>query len=356
MPPRVTLRDIAHRADVHVSTVSLALRNSPRLSRETLRRVQAIAAEMGYVHDSLLDALLAYRDSGRRRGRPPVLGYVTSWAIPLEEVPHDRLYWSGARRRAEELGFRLEHFSLATPGMTDVRLGEILSARGITGVVLSSFEIGSPEVKFDWSKFSAVRIELQPVRPALSTTAVDHVRAIVEAVRRAVQLGYRRPGFMLGHDWSELVEDHWKMGFLWAQQALDPADRLPIFLFRADWKRVPRRFGFKSWYLATRPDVLIGPFFHIEARLGDLSLRVPGSVAVVDPFLETAHPFYAGVVHNFEEVGARAIDSLVVAVTRNARGIPQELVRSYVDGYWHPAPSCPPAAAIARRAGICSTI
>jgi hypothetical protein len=49
--------------------------------------------------------------------------------------------------------------------MTDVRLGKILAARGITGVVQSSFETGAREVKFDWDKFAAVRIEMQPVRP-----------------------------------------------------------------------------------------------------------------------------------------------------------------------------------------------
>jgi LacI family transcriptional regulator len=357
MTPRVTLRDIARRANVHVSTVSLALRDSPRLPGETRVRVQAMAREMGYVHDPVLDALLAYRDSARRRNRPPVLGYVTSWAMPLDEIPHHRFYWRGARRRAEELGFRLEHFSLATPGMTDVRLGKILAARGITGVVLSSFETGSAEVSFDWNQFAGVRIEMQPVLPALSTTAVDHVRAIVEAVRQAVALGYRRPGFMLGHDWSELVEDHWKMGFLWAQHEwLPPDDRLPVFLFHADWKHFPRSYHFRSWYTDNRPDVLIGPQFHIEARLGDLNLSVPGSVAVIDPFLEMADPFYAGVLHNFDEVGARAIDSLVVAVTRNARGIPNDLVRSYVAGYWHPGPSCPPARARVARRRIHSTI
>jgi LacI family transcriptional regulator len=341
MATRITLRDVAHRCHVHVSTVSLALRNSPRLSEGTRERIQAIAKEMGYAHDALLDALLEYRDSSRRKKNPPILAYVTSWRLDLEAISHHRLYWQGAKKRAAELGFRLEHFSLAEPGMTDVRLGKILFSRGIAGVVLSSFATGSAEVKFDWEQFAAVRIELQPVWPPFSTTAVDHVRAIVEAVREALQLGYRRPGFMLGHDWSELVEDHWKMGFLWGQQWLEPSDRLPVFLFKADWKNVPREYHFKAWYSEHRPDVLIGPYFHIEARLGDVDLEVPRDVAVIDPFLEGPHEFYAGVIHKFEEVGARAIENLVVAVTRNLRGIPPVMVRTYVDGFWQPGPSCP---------------
>jgi LacI family transcriptional regulator len=348
MKTRITLRDVAHRSNVHVSTVSLALRNSPRLPEDTRVRVQAIAKEMGYAHDPLLDALLAYRDSARRQSNPAVLAYVTSWPTELDSNPHHRLYWLGARQRAAELGFRLEHFSLSEPGMTDIRLGQILLARGIQGVVLSSFAEGSAEVRFQWEQFAAVRIELQPVWPPFQTSAVDHVRAIQEAVRQALRLGYRRPGFMLGHNWSELVEDHWKMGFLWAQQSLPAADRLPIFLFRSHWREIPRGDRFRAWYSRNRPDVLIGPYREVEMSLGDMGLTAPQSVAVIDPFLDAAHPFYAGMLHNFEEVGARAIENLVMAVTKNLRGIPEVMVRSYVDGIWQPGPSCPPKRGMVR--------
>jgi LacI family transcriptional regulator len=341
MPRRITLRDVATRANVNVSTVSLALRNSPRLPEATRTRIQSLAKEMGYTRDSWLDALLSYRDTTRRQTHPLVLAYVTSWEMPLEKIPHHRFYWKGAVRRAGELGFQLEHFSLAHPGMTDVRLGSILEARGITGIVLSSFARGAAELRFDWSRFSAVRIDLQPASPLLSTTAVDHMRAIIQAVRQGVSHGYRRPGFMLGHDWSELVEDRWEIGFTWAQRSLAPKDRLPIFTFNADWKRAPRQHRFKAWYSQHRPDVLIGPYFHIEARLRDLNLVVPRDIAVIDPFLETPHPFYAGIIHDFEEVGARAVENLVLLVTRNIRGIPPVIVRSYVDGSWVPGASCP---------------
>ena len=341
MPPRITLREVARRANVHVSTVSLALRNSPRLSNETRTRIQTLAKEMGYTRDSLLDALLSYRDVARRQMRPPVLAYVTAWELPLEKISHHRFYWSGAQRRAAELGFQLEHFSLAGPRMTAPRLGSILAARGINGIVLSSFAHGAADLRFDWSLFSVVRIELQPASPSFSTVAVDHMRAIIEAVRQGVKHGYGRPGLMLGRDWSELVEDRWEIGFTWAQRFLPPADRLPVFTFNADWKKAPRERLFKTWFSDHKPDVLIGPNFHIEARLGDLNLVVPRDVAVIDPFLETPHPFYAGIIHDFEEVGARAVENLVLLVTRNTRGIPPVIARSFVEGSWWSGASCP---------------
>jgi LacI family transcriptional regulator len=342
MPARVSLRDIAGRAGVHFSTVSLALKNSPRLSEGTRKRIQAIAIDMGYQHDPWLDALLAYRDTNRRRKHPIVLGYVSSWDAPIESLPHHRFFWFGAKRRADELGFKLEHFSLAEPGMKAARLERILKARGIDGIILSSFSEGAARLEFDWSWLAAVRIELQPAWPPLSTVSVDHLRAVQVAVRRILTLGYRRPGLVLGHNWSELVEDHWLMGFLWAQQWLKPGDRLPALLIRRDNGIDKARAAFESWMSRYAPDVLLGPHAQIEERLASGNRRIPRDIAVADPFLEEPHSFYAGITHSLEAVGAKALELLVGMLTQNVRGIPKEMTRTYVDGRWNDGPSCPP--------------
>jgi LacI family transcriptional regulator, galactose operon repressor len=51
--PRPTMTAIAERAGVSVTTVSRALLNSPEISLPTTRRIQEIAAEIGYVHNSV---------------------------------------------------------------------------------------------------------------------------------------------------------------------------------------------------------------------------------------------------------------------------------------------------------------
>ncbi len=65
MPRRITIRDIAERAGVHYSTVSLALRNSPRLRPEICARIRAIADELNYLPDPAMAALSAYRNAIR---------------------------------------------------------------------------------------------------------------------------------------------------------------------------------------------------------------------------------------------------------------------------------------------------
>ncbi|HHV61665.1 MAG TPA: LacI family transcriptional regulator [Firmicutes bacterium] len=49
VPIKVTVYDVARAAGVSPATVSLALKDSPQISKETKERVKATASEMGYV-------------------------------------------------------------------------------------------------------------------------------------------------------------------------------------------------------------------------------------------------------------------------------------------------------------------
>lgn len=57
----VTLREIADRAELSISAVSMALQDHPRIGRETKERVRGIADELGYVANSAGRALRARR-------------------------------------------------------------------------------------------------------------------------------------------------------------------------------------------------------------------------------------------------------------------------------------------------------
>ncbi len=46
---RVTIKDIAQRCGVTANTVSRALRGDTRISEATLKKVQQMAHEMGYI-------------------------------------------------------------------------------------------------------------------------------------------------------------------------------------------------------------------------------------------------------------------------------------------------------------------
>ena len=123
MPAKATLQDVAEASGVHRTTVSLALRDHPRIPQATRDKVKATAARLGYQINPLVAALM----QSRRLGKPVkhmTLAYVTNYPTRYgwKPVHHDRPdFFPGAVARARELGYNLEDFWLAEPGMTPAR-------------------------------------------------------------------------------------------------------------------------------------------------------------------------------------------------------------------------------------------
>ena len=231
---RVTLADIAKRAEVHVTTVSLALRNHPRLPERTRTRIQKLAEEMGYQPDLVLQALVAYRGKVMERRNPPTLAYVTNWDTKLgwqETTAHPEFY-AGAKAKAEELGLKLDHFWMGEPGLSHTRMSKILQAREITGVIIASHRRSSDvSLHFDWSAFSAVKIEYFPTTPnctkSTTTTAVSCDSPCSE--RRTTATNVSVPSCTGG--WDHAVDHHWNAGLLISHAFHPSEERIPIHLF-----------------------------------------------------------------------------------------------------------------------------
>ncbi|MCR6630477.1 MAG: LacI family transcriptional regulator [Magnetospirillum sp.] len=212
----MTLADVAREAKVHVTTVSLAMRNHPRLPEETRNRIRQLAEKMGYSPDPFLQALVAYRGKTMNRRNPPTLAYVTNWKTRWgwqKTTAHPEFY-AGAKAKARELGFNLEHFWLGEPGMTQERLDQILNTRGINGVVIAShMREMDRALQLDWSRFSAVKIDYFPHEPKLHNVTNNQCDVIRLAMQRLIAGGYRRIGFVMHRGWDHSVDHLWTAGF-----------------------------------------------------------------------------------------------------------------------------------------------
>ena len=167
MPAPATLQDVAEKAGVHRSTVSLALRDNHRISAEVRAKIQRIADELGYRSNPLVTALMRSRRT-RRAPRHVVLAYVTDYPTRYGWRPphHDRPdYFPGAAARASELGYKLEHFWLGEPGMTPARFAQILASRGINGLLIGRLPPGKDEIQLPWEQCSAVALGLTLTKP-----------------------------------------------------------------------------------------------------------------------------------------------------------------------------------------------
>ena len=353
---RTTLADIAKRAGVHVTTVSLALRNHRRLPEATRTRIQTLAKEMGYVPDPLLRALVSYRGKVMERRNPPTVAYVTNWDTRWgwrKATAHGAFY-TGAERKARELGFTLDHFWMREAGMTQQRLNDILTARGINGIILASHMLEFDDARsFEWSRFSAVKIDYFPHHPALHTVTNDQLNIVRLAMRRLVELGYKRIGFVMHRGWDHSADLLWSTGFISEQISLPSEHRIPMCIFpeaeRIDeWIHdgtseviAPAR-TFNEWYKTHRPEVILSKASFVQPRFEELGLRVPKDVAFADLFLEDPDERMAGVKQSHETVGELAVEILAGQLQHNKYGVPAVPTTTLVEGMWHDGASCPP--------------
>lgn len=352
---RVTLADIAAKAGVHVTTVSLAMRNHPRLPESTRKRLQALAAEMGYTPDPFLRALVSYRGRVMARKNPPTLAYVSNWSTRWgwKKVTAHPQFFAGAQSAARALGFNLEHFWMQEPGLTQGRLSRILYSRGISGLVIASHgrEMGD-NLQFDWDQFSAVKIDYFPHQPALHNVTNNQCDIARLAVRKAAAAGYKRIGLVMHRGWDHAVDYQWTAGFLCEQHVGMLADPVPIYHFPEDepverWLNEakedvePEAKAFQQWLDRHRPDVILSKGSFVLPLFKKIGLRVPRDIAFVDLFLDSNDGQLAGVRQNHEAVGALAVELLSGQLQNNKRGVPEIPTTTYVEGTWFDGASCP---------------
>ena len=354
---RVTMSDVARDAGVHATTVSLALRNHPKIPINTRNQIRKLAIDMGYRPDPLLQALIAYRSRTFLRRNPPTLAYVTNWnsRFGWKNVTAHPQFYLGAKARASQLGYNLEHFWLGEPSLHPKRLSQILRARSVNGLIVASqLPVLDPTSEFEWEFFSAVKIDHVPRRLALHNVTNDQMGIIRLAVKRVVAAGYKRIGFVMHRGWDESANRLWSAGFQSAQSMISAGAQIPIMMFPAseldpalnsgsgrDFSPAAKPAEVAHWFQQHRPDVILSKSSFVMPGLGELGLRVPDDVAFVDLFLEDTSGDLAGVRQNHELVGATAVEILAGQIHHSKLGQPAVATSTFVEGTWFDGQSCP---------------
>jgi LacI family transcriptional regulator len=183
-----TLRQIAAHAGCSLATVSLALRDAPRIPESTRQRIQEIAQAVGYQADPREAAV-----QHRRRTRPSIsssttlafINFFRSVRFWRSEAAYQG-FFMGAEQRAAEMGCKLEVFHPKAQGISGARLTKMLRARGIEGVILGSSPRASAHATLDWPQFTVVAQGLSLLRPQVSRVAGDYaynIRLIMHHLR-----------------------------------------------------------------------------------------------------------------------------------------------------------------------------
>lgn len=339
------MKHVAAAAGVSVMTVSLALRGDPSISEETRRRVTDTAARIGYRPNPLVSALMAGLRGRHPRGRGAhLIAYVDSFGSRANSQQRASLhrYRRGAADAAESHGYRLQDFDLGPGGLTPARLEQVLRARGIRGLVLAPFPDTGSVLTVDWSHFAAAAIGFSLAHPRLHRAVNHQAQTARDAIRRLVELGYRRIGLALSRHENDRAQQNWLSATLLARFEHGSASlAFPLLLD----DRIERS-RLRAWCRVERPEVVLTSESDVRAMLG------PKGPHVAHLHLTANAAGFSGMDQANERVGAAAVDLVVEQLHANLRGVPEHAKTVLVEGQWvdgHTAPG-PRRGASLRRA------
>jgi LacI family transcriptional regulator len=327
---RPTIRDIARKTGFHYSTVSLALRDHPRIPDSTKQIIREAAKRVRYEPDAMLNALCAYRLMKRPPKHQTVIAWVTNhrarndWRMSA----CTRDYFDGASQRAKERGYRLETLWLSEPGMSGQRMSNILWTRGIQGVLLPPQE-ALTSIELDWDSLSAVTFGYTLLRPRLHLVSNHEYRTMGTLFAELEKRRYQRIGLVNLREHDKRVDNNWLAAYLIEQTRLQPKNQLPPLVLE-EWNAKT----FLSWVKRFRPDVIVTRLPEVLLSLRRAGLNVPDDIGVAFHTLDEKSRSLSGMKKNSLQIGVMAVDLLIDMLHRNERGVPLHPYLLMVEGTW----------------------
>lgn len=330
----VTQRELARLARVSHTTVSLALRGHTSIPEPTRARIVELARQHRYQPDPMLAALNAYRVRRAPSHFQGTIVWLTAFSTSSawREMVQLEGYFLGASAQANRLGYKLEEFWIAAPGLSARRATNVLEARGVRGIIVAPLPVAHGNLALDWSRFSAVALGYTLTLPQLHLVMNHQFRNMKHLVHHLAQRGYRRIGFAMAATTDERVDHNYLGGFWVAQQELPSVQRLRPLL-ASDF----REQAFLQWFRRTKPDAVITAASAVKdviAWLGHEGIKVPKDIGIAVasvPFRDTS---ISGIDENVSAVGAMAVDTLVGMIHRGEHGIPSNPWRILAEGTW----------------------
>ena len=320
MPRQITLRDIGRGLGLSAMTVSLALRDSPRISDATKKRVRAATRGMNFEPNQLARALAT--------GRSNLIGVI---------VPNSSdLYYAEVIRAIEDSASALQYHVLLCNGSyrmetytARVRDMRRLHMKGI--VAAPPFVSEKPRLPQFWkdllkSDCEIVLINRQLDPPVFHQVAADYMGGVALVAQALAERGHRRVAYISGHPavlpfrqrlrtFQRCVRDY---GFEQDEALYDSGELTCAGGYAACkrlWAANPRK---PTAIVASSDTMAVGVLRYLD----EAGIAVPGQVSIVSfdgtPFADFTHRSLSTVVTPMYEVGRRAFEMLLAAMKGQA--------------------------------------
>jgi LacI family transcriptional regulator len=313
---RPTARDVARRAGVSQTTVSLVLNRIPnaRISEDVRQRVWEAARGLDYEPNAVAQSL--------RRRSTHTIGLV----IPDITNPHFWQIARGAERRAADLGYSVL--------LTSTDLGLDRERRALTSLKQQRVDGLILQVQFPITllrEIEAIRahgqhiVRIGRVSPDLDCIILDYGAGCTELLDHLVALGHRRIGFVFGTTAPDALRPEVELGqerFVAYRQAVErhgldgDAD---LVQHCGSYPEHARQATERLLALRPRPTAIIAINDYLAVAVVrtavEAGLRVPGDLSIAGfddvPLAQYLSPALTTVRANAEAVGEKAVDLLL---------------------------------------------
>lgn len=332
----MSVRKIALKLDLSPSTVSLALRSSPKISAKTREKVLLEAERIGYRPNAKLNELMSHLRLNGTRPSEACFGVISFYETlrPWEQSKHLASIYKSMHKRAEALGYRLESLGLSAPGMSASRFRTVLDTRGIQGLLC----FGSPEFEQDFPEeldhYAIVTMGLS-IKTPLHRVTSHYFNDLYQTLERLFAMGYRRPGLLLG-EYEESRSAHvYPSAYLgWCEHKLGDSALMPVLRCESLTTETVL-----PWIRNYRPDVIVCVhLYHELAKLRELletnGLNVPSDIGIAGVSQLLAGTRLAGMQQNQELMGAWAVELLASRIMNQDFGFPHHPRTLMVDSNW----------------------
>jgi LacI family transcriptional regulator len=316
-----TLRTLARSLGLSRTTVSDALRGSPRVNPDTVARVRDAAKAAGYERNPLTGAVMSLLRRSRGQQFRGVIAAIE--IVENERSSHVARYneslLSGISERANTLGFKVERFEIGTQGVRLNRLDTILHTRGIQALVVLPAS-GFPDLSsLNWKRYTAVYTDYFIDHPPLHCVCSDHYRSMISLLQELHARGYRRPGLFMDIQLDERLQFRWEGAFLALQKYLPKTTAIPAMRLREI-----TRTDFEAWFKKYDPDVVLGHFPEAMTWMKACGARIPKTHAFVCLNSLRATDACAALDLQTPQLGARAAELVIGQLLHNEFGIPEQ--------------------------------
>lgn len=316
IPPRPTYRTIAREAGVSPVTVSLALRNSPKITKQTRARVYKVAQAQGYRKDPDVQKLMHHLRMRRQKNLSSNL--VALRLVNDENSIYAARVLAGTRERAEVLGYALDVIDLDKPFVSPARLEKVLRSRGVEGVIILPIYPIDLSGHLNWAEFSVVATSHSVLRPRFNTVVPNQFTNMLKLCRQLADAGEKRIGMFTRSNHDLRVNHRFLSAYLWDCH-VGGAPAIPPLILDADTfdKQV-----LIEWIETHAPDVIVTELVARGTIRQELPKTVLRKVKWAHTDLDSETPGDWGIYEDPEEVGRAAIELLAAMILRGERGIP----------------------------------